>query len=154
MPTALIRTAGALVALIACFPLAATAAARPFTGPAGWDHAVAVAPTAQSPRAQETWRKSDGELLTFMSDEGLSYDDSLAMIRKNVADNSLKPSVDKDRTCGGRRAHEIEMTFGTTIVHQILVDDAPGLTKLTYTHPQGTPTGPDVTAAITVYCGA
>jgi len=154
MPTALIRTAGALVALIACLPLAATAAARPFTGPAGWDHTVAVAPTAQSPRAQETWRKSDGELLTFMSDEGLSYDDSLAMIRKNVTDNGFKPSVDKDRTCGGRRAHEIEMTFGTTIVHQILVDDAPGLTKLTYTHPQGTPTGPDATAAITSYCGA
>jgi hypothetical protein len=154
MPTVHRRVASALVALAACLPLAAAAAARPFTGPAGWDHTVGATATVQSPRAQETWRKSDGELLTFMSDEGLSYDDSLAMIRKNVTDNGLKPSVDKDRTCGGQRAHEVEMTFGTTIVHQILIDNAPGLTKLTYTHPQGTPIGPDATNTITAYCGA
>jgi len=154
MPTARIRTAAALVAFVACFPIAASASARPFTGPAGWDHTVGMAATAQSPRTQETWRKSDGQLFTFMSDDTLSYDDSLGMIRKNVTDNGLKPSVDKDRTCGGRRAHEIEMTFGTTIVHQIVIDDAPGVTKLTYTHPQGTPTTSDATTAIAAYCGA
>jgi hypothetical protein len=153
MPTALIRTAGALVALVVCLPLAAGAAARPFVGPAGWDHTVGMTPTPQSPRTQETWKKSDGELITFMSDEGLSYDDSLAMIRKNVADNGLKPSMDKDRSCGGQRAHEIEMTFGTTIVHQIIIDNAPGLSKLTYTHPQGTPNSTDATSTITAYCG-
>jgi hypothetical protein len=154
MRTALIRPAIALIALVACLPLAAAAAGRPFTGPVGWDHTVGMAPTPQNPRASETWRKSDGELITYMSDDGLSYDDSLGMIRKNIADNGFKPNLDKDRTCGGRRAHELEMTFGTTVVHQVLVDDAPGLTKLTYTRPQGMPMSADVTTAIAAYCGA
>jgi len=83
-----------------------------------------MAATAQSPRTRRRGERATGNF-TFMSDDTLSYDDSLGMIRKNVTDNGLKPSVDKDRTCGGRRAHEIEMTFGTTIVHQIVIDDAP-----------------------------
>jgi hypothetical protein len=153
MPTALIRTAGALVAVLA-LPLAAAGAGRPFTGPAGWDHTVGMTATAQLPRTQETWKKSDGELFTYLSDEALSYDDTLGMVRKNVADNGFKPSVDKDRTCGGRRAHEIEMTFGNTIVHQIIIDDAPGVTRLTYTHPQGTPASADAITTIAAYCGA
>lgn len=153
MPTALIRTAAALVAVVS-LPLAAGAAGRPFTGPAGWDHTVGMTATAQSPRTQETWKKSDGQLFTYLSDETLSYDDSLGMVRKNVADNGFKPSVDRDRTCGGRRAHEIEMTFGNAIVHQIIIDDAPGVTRLTYTHPQGTPTSADALTTIAAYCGA
>lgn len=41
------------------------------------------------------------------------------------------------------------MTFGTTVVHQLIVDDAPGATKLTYVRPEGTPFATDVTSAIT-----
>jgi hypothetical protein len=149
-----LRTASALIALAACLPLAALAAARPFVGPVGWDHTVGLAATAQSPRSSETWHKSDGELITSFSDATLSYDDSIAAIHKNVADNGLKPAVDRDRTCGGSRAHEVEMTFGTTIVHQIVVDDAPGLTKITYSRPSGMSPSVDETTSVTAYCGA
>jgi len=154
MPTLTFRAACALVALAAALPLAAAAAAKPFTGPAGWDHTVGATATPQTPRAQETWKKSDGEFLTYLSDAGLSYDDAVGMVKKNITDNGLKASVDTDRKCDGRRAHELEMTFGTTIVHQIIVDDAPGVTKLTYTRPQGIQSAADIGSALTAYCGS
>jgi hypothetical protein len=154
MPSEQLRAATTLLAFAALLPIAASAATKPFTGPpSGWDHAVLASPTPQTPRAQETWKKSDGELITYLSDGGLVYDDSVAMIHKNISDNGLKPSVDRDRTCNGRRAHEVEMAFGPTIVHQVIVDDAPGVTKVTYTRGQGTPASPDATAALTSYCG-
>jgi len=149
-----LRTTSALIALAACLPVAALAAARPFVGPVGWDHTVGLTATAQSPRSQETWHKSDGELITSFSDATLSYEDSVGLIRKNVADNGLKPAVDRDRTCGGSRAHEVEMTFGVTVVHQIIVDDAPGVTKITYSRPQGMSASADETTSVTAYCGA
>jgi hypothetical protein len=153
MLTAPVRAASALIALAAFIPLAATAAPKSFAGVSGWDHAVVTAPTPQVPRAQETWKKSDGELITYLSDGGLSYDDIVGMVKKNITDNNLKPAMDRDRQCDGRRAHEVEMTFGTTVVHQVIVDDNPGVTKLTYTRSQGTPIGADVTSALTAYCG-
>ena len=153
MATMTLRAAMAIVACAALSPLAAVAAPHPFTGPSGWDHTVGTTATAQVPRAQETWKKSDGELLAYLSDSGLSYDDIIASVKKNITDNSLKPSVDRDRTCSGRRAHEVEMTFGATAIHQLIVDDAPGATKLTYARPQGSPFAPDVTSAIAAYCG-
>lgn len=142
MTTAPLRAASALIAFAAVLPLAAVAAAKPFPGPSGWDHTVGATATAQVPRAQETWKKSDGALLTYLSDGGLSYDEITGMVRKNISDNGLKTAVDRDRQCDGRRAHEVEMTFGTTVVRQLNVDDAPGVTKLTYARPQGTPASP------------
>lgn len=153
MTTTMLRAAIASVACAALIPLAAVAAPHPFTGPTGWDHTVGSTASAQVPRAQETWKKSDGELLAYLSDAGLSYDDIIAAVKKNVTDNGLKPSIDRDRTCSGRRAHEVEITFGTTAIHQLIIDDAPGATKLTYARPQGTPFAPDVTSAIAAYCG-
>ncbi len=147
------RALPALVALVAV-PLAVGAAPKPFAGPAtGWDHTVAVTATAAAPRAQETWKKRDGEFLTYLEDAGLSYDDTVAAVKKNVSDNNLTAAVDTDRKCDGRRAHEFEMTLGTTVFHQIVVDDAPGLTKITYARPQGVAMAPDVTAALATYCG-
>ena len=154
MPKASLRTASALVALAAALPLAALAATKPFPGPNGWDHTVGATPTAAAPRAQETWRKSDGELLTYLADAALSYDDTIALVKKNVVDNGFKTSVDADRKCDGRRAHEVELTFGTSIVHQIIVDDAPGVTKVTYTRPQTMTPGADATGALNAYCGS
>lgn len=154
MPNASLRTAAALAALVAFLPVAALAAPKPFTGLTGWDHAVGATATPQTPRAQETWKKSDGELVSYLSDATLSYDDMVAMVKKNMADNGFKATVDSDRKCDGRRAHEVEMTFGTTVVHQLIVDDTPGVTRLTYTRPQTTPAAADVTSAITAYCGA
>ena len=145
--------AAALIALTALLPLAAAAATKPFPGPAGWEHTAGATPTPQSPRATDTWRKSDGQLITYMSDATVSYDDIVGMVKKNIADNGFKPALDKDRTCEGRRSHELEMTFGTSVVHQVIVDDAPGVTKLTYTRNQGVPMDADVTSAIAAYCG-
>jgi hypothetical protein len=153
MTTAPLRAASALIAFAAVLPLAALAAPKPFPGVSGWDHTVGATATAQVPRAQETWKKTDGELLTYLADGGLSYDDITGMVKKNIADNSLKTAVDRDRQCDGKRAHEVEMTFGTTVVRQVIVDDAPGVTKLTYTRPQSTPVSTDVTSAIAAYCG-
>lgn len=154
MPSVPLRSATALLAFAALLPTAASAAPKQFTGPpSGWDHAVVATPTPQTPRSQETWKKSDGELITFLSDGGLAYDDIIVMIKKNITDNKLKPAVDRDRTCAGKRAHEVEMTFGPTVVHQVIIDDAPGVTKVTYTRGQETPASPDATAALNAYCG-
>jgi hypothetical protein len=154
MPNVPLRAASALAALAALLPLVALAAPKPFNGPSGWDHTVGATASPQTPRAQETWKKSDGEVVTYQSDGGLSYDDIIGMVKKNVADNGIKATVDTDRKCDGRRAHELEMAFGATIVHQVIVDDAPGVTKLTYVRTQGTPAAADATSAITAYCGA
>lgn len=154
MFTAHPRTASVMIALLATLPVAALATARPFTGPSGWDHTVASTPSPQSPRSADTWRKGSGEIVTAIFDGSLAYDDMLAAVHKNIADNSLKPAVDRDLTCGGSRAHEVEMTFGTTIVNQVIVDDAPGVTRITYSRPSGTPVSADETKTITAYCGA
>ena len=154
MTTAPLRAASALIAFAAVLPLAAAAAAKPFPGPSGWDHTVGATATAQVPRAQETWKKSDGAVLTYLSDGGLSYDEITGAVKKNIAENSLKTAVDKDRQCDGKRAHEVEMTFGTTVVRQVIIDDAPGVTKLTYVRAQGTPVSADVMSAIAAYCGS
>ena len=154
MATAPRGAATAFVASIVLLTSAvASAAGKPFVGPDGWDHTVGMTATAQLPRAQESWKKPDGEQLVYLSDGGLSYDDITALVKKNIADNGIKTSVDRDRTCGGKRAHEVEMTFAPSIVHQIIVDDAPGVTKLTYSRPVGTAMATDAVAAITAYCG-
>jgi hypothetical protein len=149
-----LRAAAAIIAIAALLPLAVAAATKPFPGVTGWDHTVGATPSAQTPRAQETWKKSDGEQLTYLADGGLAYDDIVAMVKKNVADNGIKPALDKDRTCEGKRAHEIEMAFGTTVVHQIIVDDSPGVTKLTFSRAQGQSMPAEVTSALTSYCGS
>lgn len=145
--------ATATLVFAALLPLAASAAAKPFVGPAGWDHTVQSTPTAASPRSAETWKKG-GDILTLLGDDGMTYADIVATVEKNVNQNGLHPTVDKDRTCAGRKAHEIEEIFGTTVVHQLIIDDAPGVMKLTYTHPQSSPPSADVANALTAYCGA
>ncbi|HTW83146.1 MAG TPA: hypothetical protein VMD91_03630 [Candidatus Sulfotelmatobacter sp.] len=145
--------AASLAAIAALVPLGAFAVTKPFAGPTGWDHVVAATATPQTPRAQEIWKKSDGETLVYLEDQGLTYDDVIGLIHKNITDNAIHASVDRDRTCDARRAHEVEMTLGTTVVHQIVVDDAPGVTKLTYMHAQGAATSPEVLATLTAYCG-
>ena len=147
------RAATALSLLAIILPIAAFAAAKPFVGPTGWEHLVGAMPTAQVPRAQETWKKSDGELLVYLSDGGLSYDDIVGAVKKNIADNSIRTAMDADRTCAGKRAHEVEMTFSPTVVHQLIVDDAPGVTKLTYSRPDAIKPSDDAKTAIAAFCG-
>jgi hypothetical protein len=45
------------------------------------------------------------------------------------------------------------MVLGSSVVHQLIVDDAPGVTKLTYMRPQGSPRAADAMSAIAAYCG-
>jgi hypothetical protein len=153
MPTPSLR-AVTLILIAALTPNAALAVTRPFTGPAGWEHTVGATSTAALPRAQETWKKNDGEQLTYLADGGLTFDDMVGQVKKNIADNNMKPSVAKDRTCAGRRAYEIELSLGPSIVHQIIVDDAPGVTKVTYVRAQGMPPSAEVSAMFDTYCAS
>lgn len=152
MRTATLPAAATLLAFAAALTPAVSAAPKPFTGPAGWDHAVVSTATADSPRSNETWKKSDGESIVLLGDGGLTYADQLALVTKNAA--TLKAAVNRDRTCAGQSAHEVEETFGTTIVHQILIDNSPGVTKITYTRPQTVQPAAEVTAALNAYCGS
>jgi len=152
MRTSSVRVAALIFAALA--PTAVSAALKPFTGPAGWDHTVAATATPALPRSQEAWKKSDGEQLIYLADAGLAFDDMVSQVKKNVADNNMKPSLAKDRTCAGQRAYEIELPIGASIIHQIIVDDAPGVTKLTYLRPQGAPLSPVVVSAFAAYCGS
>jgi hypothetical protein len=152
MRTSSVRVAALIFAAFA--PTAVNAALKPFTGPAGWDHTVAATATPALPRSQEAWKKSDGEQLIYLADAGLAFDDMVSQVKKNVADNNMKPSLAKDRTCAGQRAYEIELPIGASIIHQIIVDDAPGVTKLTYLRPQGAPLSPVVVSAFAAYCGS
>ena len=132
-------------------PLAVSAAPRPFNGPANWDHTVATSADAASTTHSELWKSGDGETLTLLSTAALSYDDVIAAVHKNTA--SLHPAVDRDVTCAGRRAHEIEMTYTSMVTRQLIVDDAPGVTRLTLIHPADKPATTDVMAALQAYCG-
>jgi hypothetical protein len=152
MRTFSVRVAALIFAAFA--PTAVSAALKPFTGPAGWDHTVAATATPALPRSQEAWKKSDGEQLIYLADAGLAFDDMVTQVKKNVADNNMKPSLAKDRTCAGQRAYEIELPIGASIIHQIIVDQAPGVTKLTYLRPQGSAPSPVVVSALEAYCGS
>ena len=99
MRTFSVRVAALIFAAFA--PTAVSAALKPFTGPAGWDHTVAATATPALPRSQEAWKKSDGEQLIYLADAGLAFDDMVTQVKKNVADNNMKPSLAKDRTCAG-----------------------------------------------------
>ena len=149
MRTFSVRVAALIFAAFA--PTAVSAALKPFTGPAGWDHTVAATATPALPRSQEAWKKSDGEQLIYLADAGLAFDDMVTQVKKNVADNNMKPSLAKDRTCAGQRAYEIELPIGASIIHQIIVDQAPGVTKL---RPQGSAPSPVVVSALEAYCGS
>jgi len=152
MRTFSVRVAALIFAAFA--PTAVSAALKPFTGPAGWDHTVAATATPALPRSQEAWKKSDGEQLIYLADAGLAFDEMVTQVKKNVADNNMKPSLAKDRTCAGQRAYEIELPIGASIIHQIIVDESPGVTKLTYLRPQGAPPSPVVMSAFAAYCGS
>ena len=152
MRTFSVRVAALIFAAFA--PTAVSAALKPFTGPAGWDHTVAATATPALPRSQEAWKKSDGEQLIYLADAGLAFDEMVTQVKKNVADNNMKPSLAKDRTCAGQRAYELELPIGASIIHQIIVDESPGVTKLTYLRPQGAPPSPVVMSALEAYCGS
>jgi hypothetical protein len=141
----------ALAALLLAVPLAASAAMKPFTGPAGWDHTVETnSPTS----VLEIWRKGTTQSIAYLYNSAIVFDDNVATIKKNVADNSMKTTVDKTSTCAGKRAYTVGISMGPTYIEQLVIDEAPGVTKLTYSRPQSDSTPPEVTAALAAYCGS
>ena len=147
--------AAILLAAAVAGPAAAAATPKPFSGPAtGWDHTVLAPPGPTATHVQELWKKSDSEQIMYLEDSGLVYDTIIASLKDNISTRNLKPSVDRDRTCDGRRAHEVELTFGNSVVHQVIVDDAPGVTKINFTWPDGKTESPDAAKALIAYCGA
>ena len=150
MHTAFIRAA-ALTAFVA-LPLAASAASKPFPALAGWDHTTPQLATPAPGRGYDTYKKDDQQV-TVLSDTGLVYADIVGAVKKNVSDNGIKTSIDRDFTCGTKHAHEIEMILGSTVYRQLIVDDNPGVTKVTYMRTQGSTPAADALGALTSYCG-
>ncbi|HZO94801.1 MAG TPA: hypothetical protein VFB22_13740 [Candidatus Baltobacteraceae bacterium] len=153
MRTPYLTAAVAFAALLA--PFAAGAAPKPFTGPAGWNHTVTATPSPTSPRSAESWQKGDQNVSALNSTD-VVYGDVVAAVHKNMAGNNVHPTVDRDITCAGKPAHELEMTLNGTTFHQLIIDEGTGggTTRITYSRPQSMSPAPDVTAAFTAYCGS
>src|SRR5581483_7047099 len=111
MRTPYLTAAVAFAALLA--PFAAGAAPKPFTGPAGWNHTVTATPSPTSPRSAESWQKGDQNVSALNSTD-VVYGDVVAAVHKSMAGNNVHPTVDRDITCAGKPAHELEMTLNGT----------------------------------------
>ena len=153
MRTALLPAALAFAAL--AIPLAAGAAPKPFTGPAGWDHHVTATPSPMSPRSAESWQRGD-QSVSAVNASDVVYADVIVAVHKNMTTNNVHPTLDRDMTCAGKPAHEIEMTLNGTTFHQLIVDEGTGAgtTRITYSRPQSMTPAADVTAALAAYCAA
>ncbi len=146
---------GVLAAAAFAVPLVAAADSKTFTAPSGWVHqpSATSSPGAVA-RSLDTWKKGN-QSLTVLFDAGLAYADELALVRKNISENGLHPTTDRDFTCAGRPAHEVLMSLNGSMFRQVLIDDGAGQgsTRITYSHPDSVPAAPDVDSAITAYCG-
>jgi len=139
--------------------VAFAAAEGAFTGPSGWSHVAA--PTPDPARKFEQWRlagapNDPAQTVTYIADTTTSYADALAMIKKNFADNNIKPKLDKDTTCQGRQGHEVEFLVGPegkgVITNRLLVPDGSGVVSITYVRGQTDNYDDDVKKAVTSYC--
>jgi hypothetical protein len=139
--------------------VAFAAAEGTFAGIPGWSHIAA--PTPDPARRFEQWRLVGGDpaqTVTYIADTTTSYTDALAMIKKNFADNGIKPKVDKDTPCQGRTGHEVEFLIGPEgrgiITNRLLVPDGTGVVTITYVRGQTDSYDDDVKKAVTTYCKA
>jgi hypothetical protein len=142
-------------------PAAALAAVPAFVGPPGWSHA---APVSSDPtRTLDQWKlgggaTDPGQTVTFISDTTASYTDTLAVIKKNFADNHIKPSEDADMPCQGKQAHVVEFTIGPSghevVINRLLVPETPGLVTITYSRAKDYNFDDDVKKAIGTFCSA
>jgi hypothetical protein len=137
--------------LIAVAPVAA-AATKPFTGPAGWDHTVESNTPAS---VLEIWKKEGSkQSIAYLFNSAIVFDENVANIKKNIADNSMKMTLEKTGTCAGKRSYTVGISFGPSYIQQLIIDEAPGVSKITYSRPDADSTPDEVTAAITAYCGS
>jgi hypothetical protein len=142
-------------------PSGAVAAGASFSGPSGWSH---VAQPATDPtRKLDQWKLGGdatdaGQTVTYISDTSASYDDALGLIKKNFADNHIKPTVDADKTCQGKQGHVVEFMFGPAgkevIINRLLVPEGTGLVTITYSRAKDYGFDDDVKKAIDTFCSA
>jgi len=127
-----------------------------FSGPAGWSH---VTQTASDPSRQfQQWRfaADPPEILTVMKDTTTNFADAIATMKKNIADNGFKVTLDSNQTCQGRPSHITEFAFGpqghTTIINRLIVPQDDGIVTVTYTRGEGFNYDDDVKKAVAAYC--
>jgi len=129
-----------------------------FVGPAAW---TANGGTSGSDPAHPLlqWHlPGDTSASLTYSKSTASYDDSLALIHANFSTNKIKPSVDKDISCQGKTAHEIEFAIGPdghkVVINRILVPTSDGVATITYSRADGTAFDSDVQKSETAFCAA
>ncbi len=140
----------------------AAAADVAFVGPPGWSHVGQQSP--DQTRTFDQWKLGGGggdpaQTVTFISDSTSSYTDTLALIKKNFADNHIKASADDDMACHGQQAHVIQFSSGPEgkeiIIRRILVPQGPkGLVTITYARAKDDPDDADVQKSIATFCKA
>ena len=150
--------AGALLALALCS--VASAAAKPFPAPSGWDQVQQQTPSG-GPQAFQMWKRGSGELqqtVTFLNDPSTSYDDLVQRIHKNIVDNKFKVSLDKDLTCDGKSGHLFSIAYGPdahrVAVDRLIVPDGSGAVQITYMRPEPEPFANEVSSDLNGYCGS
>jgi hypothetical protein len=145
-----VQRAASFLTLALLIPGIAVAATKPFAGPAGWEQS-ATAGTA--PKIQQSW-KSNGQQINFIYDGELKYADVISMIKTNISANNIPTSMNLERTCDGKAAYEVAMVFGKSYIRQVVIDESPGVAKITYVRPDDAQTPGDVTGALSGYCGS
>ena len=149
------------LALAASTALAAAADVA-FVGPPGWSHVGQ--PSPDPTRKVDQWKLGGGggdaaQTVTFISDTTSSYNDTLALIKKNFADNHIKASADADMACHGQQGHVVQFSSGPegkeVVIRRILVPEGPtGLITITYSRAMADPDDPDVKKSIESFCKA
>ena len=145
-----VQRVASLLTLALLIPGIAAAAAKPFTGPAGWEQSETP---GTAPKIKQSW-KNNGQQINFIYDGELKYEDVISMIKTNVSTNNIPTSINLERKCDGKPAYEVAMVFGKSYIRQIIIDESPGVAKITYVRPDDAQTPTDVTGAVSGYCGA
>lgn len=141
---------GYAAVLLLLVPAAAGAAVKPFAGPAGWQLSET---RGLGSNVQQAW-KSSGQSLNFIYDDGLRFDDVIGSIETTASSNRVRRSISLHINCDGRPAYEVAMNFGTSYVRQLVVDEGPGVAKLTYVRPGNLVTPDEVVGAFAEYCNS
>jgi hypothetical protein len=153
-----LRTLVSIAAVAAGLSLAtAASAAVTFVGPEGWRHVEQTTPSDGVHKVDQ-WKLAGDtpQSVTVFQDSSTSFADSLAAVKKNFADNHIRPAVDKDQPCMGRPSHVVEYSVGPDghqiIVNRLIVPDGAGVVTITYARGQGDDFDSDVRKALTTFC--
>lgn len=157
MPGMSLKTFVSIAAVAAGLSLAtAASAAVTFVGPDGWSHTGA--PSSDGTHKFDQWKLGGDppQTVTVIQDSGTTYADSLAAVKKNFAENHIRPGIDKDQTCLGRPSHDVEYTVGPEghqiVVNRLIVPDGTGVVTVTYARGEKDDPDKDVQTAMKNFC--